>query len=69
MSTHIDDPVGEIKGRSGWEAVTAVKDGAVYAIDNGASSLPNHHIVDALKQMAKAVYPEQYAGIADPFAA
>lgn len=64
-----EDPVEEIKGRSGWEAVTAVKDGAVYYIDNGASSLPNHHIVDALKQMAKAVYPEQYAGIADPFAA
>lgn len=62
------DPVEEIKGRSGWEEVTAVKNGAVYYIDNGASSLPNHHIVDALKQMAKAVYPEQYAEIDDPFA-
>ena len=65
---YIEDPVGEIKGRSGWENVNAVKDGQVYVIDNGASSLPNQHIVDALKQMAKAIYPQQYAGITDPFA-
>lgn len=65
---YIDDPVGEILGRTGWENVNAVKNKEVYAIDNGASSLPNQHIVDALKQMAKAVYPEQYAQIEDPFA-
>ncbi len=65
---YIEDPVGEIKGRSGWENVNAVKNGQVYAIDNGASSLPNQHIVDALKQMAKAIYPEQYTDITDPFA-
>ena len=58
-----EDPVAEILGRAGWENVTAVKDGAVAYIDNAASSLPNHHIVDALKEMAKAVYPEEYAGL------
>lgn len=58
-----EDPVAEILGRVGWENVTAVKDGAVAYIDNAASSLPNHHIVDALKEMAKAVYPEEYAGL------
>ncbi len=57
---YIDDPVGEIKGRSGWENVTAVKNGDVYLIDNGASSLPNHHIADALEEMAKAIYPDLY---------
>lgn len=60
------DPVGNIKKRAGWENVSAVKNNAVYYIDNGASSLPNHHIVDALKQMAKAVYPEQYKDIVSP---
>ncbi len=65
---YIDDPAGEILGRTGWENVTAVKNKEVYVIDNGASSLPNQHIVDALKQMAKAIYPEQYAQIEDPFA-
>ena len=66
---YLPEPVEEIKSRSGWEEVTAVKNGEVYYIDNGASSLPNHHIVDALKQMAKKVYPEQYASVEDPFAA
>ena len=58
-----EDPVTEILGRTGWENVTAVKNGQVAYIDNAASSLPNHHIVDALKEMAKAIYPEEYAGL------
>ena len=37
----------------------------VYYIDNGASSLPNQHVVDALVEMAKAVYPDAYADIAE----
>lgn len=61
---YLDDAVAEIKARPGWENVAAVKDGRVFYIDNGASSLPNHHIVDALAQMAKAVYPEAYKEIA-----
>ncbi len=60
---YIEDPIGEILAREGWENVEAVKKQQVYAIDNAASSLPNHHITDALEQMAKAVYPEEYAAI------
>ena len=65
---YIENPVDEILNRSGWENVTAVKDKQVYYIDNASSSLPNQNIVKALKQMAKDIYPEQYAGITDPFA-
>ena len=57
---YIDDPVGEILARPGWEAVTAVKNGAVYSIDNMASSLPDHNVVKAMRQMAQAIYPELY---------
>ncbi len=57
---YIDDPIGEIKSRSGWEAVAAVKNGEVYYIDNMASSVPDHNVVKALKEMAAAVYPEYY---------
>ena len=57
---YIDDPVGEILSRPGWDAVTAVREGAVYAVDNMASSLPNQNIVKALREMAEAVYPELY---------
>ena len=58
---YIDDPIGEIMGRDGWAGVPAVAAGAVYYIDNMASSLPNHNIVTALEQMAQAVYPEYFA--------
>lgn len=62
---YIEDAVGEIKGREGWQNVTAVANVDVYYIDNGTSSLANHHIVDALIEMALAVYPEQYAQFAE----
>ncbi|MDO4293962.1 MAG: ABC transporter substrate-binding protein [Eubacteriales bacterium] len=57
------DAVEQILARPGWENVTAVANRQVYYIDNGASSLPNHHIVDALREMAKAVYPDEFAGL------
>lgn len=62
---YLDDSVAEILARPGWEAVTAVANQDVHYIDNGASSLPNQHIVDALVQMALAVYPDAYAQYAE----
>jgi iron complex transport system substrate-binding protein len=62
---YIDNPTAEILARPGWESVTAVMNGEVYYIDNAAASLANRHIVDALVEMAKAVYPEAYAGITE----
>ncbi|MGX7030174.1 ABC transporter substrate-binding protein [Vagococcus zengguangii] len=59
--TYIDDPVTEILSRKGWSEVTAVKDKAIYPIDNAASSIPNHHVVEAMKEMAKTLYPEEFA--------
>ena len=55
---YIDAPVEEIMARPGWSEVPAVKNGAVYYIDNSASSLPNQNVVKAMEEMAKAVYPE-----------
>lgn len=60
---YIENPVEEILSRSGWQSVTAVENKAVAYIDNGSSSIPNHHIVKALREIAKAVYPEAYATI------
>ena len=58
---YIDDPVGEITARAGWEGVAAVQNGEVYAIDNKTSSLPNENVVQALREMAQAIYPDLYA--------
>jgi iron complex transport system substrate-binding protein len=62
---YMDDPVGEILARPGWENVTAVANRDVHYIDNVAASLANEHIVDALIEMALAVYPEAYASLAE----
>lgn len=57
---YIEDPVGEIMGRPGWEAITAIENEAVYPIDNSASSLPNHNVINAAWEIARAVYPAYY---------
>lgn len=57
---YVDNPTREIMERSGWDTITAVQNGDVYYIDNTASSLPDQNIIEALKQMAEAVYPEYY---------
>jgi iron complex transport system substrate-binding protein len=56
----IEDPMGEIGGRGGFNTIKAVRDGAVYLIDADSSSRPSQHIILALQQIARAVYPEHY---------
>ncbi|MDR0731817.1 MAG: ABC transporter substrate-binding protein [Treponema sp.] len=56
-----DDPVGEIMTRPGFDTVTAVREAQVYVIDADSSSRPSQHITLALRQMAQAVYPGEYA--------
>jgi iron complex transport system substrate-binding protein len=58
---YIEDPVGEIKGRPSWDAVTAVKNDRVYYIDADASNRPSQNIIKAMWDMAIAVYPDLYA--------
>jgi iron complex transport system substrate-binding protein len=58
---YIEDAIGEILAREGWENMKAIQNQDVYYIDNGKSSLSNHHIVEALEEMAQVVYPEKYA--------
>jgi iron complex transport system substrate-binding protein len=57
---YVDDPIGEIKSRDGFNTIKAVVNNRVYLIDSNASSRPTHNIVTALKQMVRAVYPDMY---------
>ncbi|MCL2126615.1 MAG: ABC transporter substrate-binding protein [Treponema sp.] len=57
---YIDDPIGEIKSRPGFDHINAVINNRVYYIDNDSSVRPSARIVMALRQMARAVYPELY---------
>ncbi len=58
--TYIPNAVEAIKKRPGWENVSAVKNNQVFLIDQNSSSRATHKIIKALKEMAKAIYPEQY---------
>ena len=47
--------------RTGWGKHNCSKKiKAVYSIDANSSSRPTQNIIKALKEMAKAVYPDEY---------
>lgn len=58
--SYIPNPIDEIMARAGWASLKAVKGKKVFGIDTNSSSRPNHNIIKALKEIAKAVYPEIY---------
>ena len=54
------DVIDAILNMSGWEHVKAVKDGEVYQLSSDAVNQPNQHVVEAMIEMAKAIYPDRY---------
>ena len=60
--SYIDDPIGEIKNRSGFNHINAVKNNRIYRIDTNSSVRPSARIVTALQQMQEAVYQEDFYG-------
>ena len=63
------DVINVLLSMSGWENVTAIKDKAVYQLDSDEVNQPNHHVISAMIAMAKAVYPDYYKDVVDPFSA
>ncbi len=57
---YLEDAVGDIKAREGWDAVTAVQNDEVYLINNNNSSQSNQNTVLAIEEMAKAMYPDLF---------
>jgi len=53
---YIDNPIEEIKNRSGFNHINAVINNQIYLIDNDSSSRPSARIILSLKQMYEAVY-------------
>ena len=52
--------IDSVKARPGWNAIDAVKNGKIFAVDPDIVSRPGPRIVDALEQLAKDVYPERF---------
>jgi iron complex transport system substrate-binding protein len=57
---YLDDPIGELRNRYGFEHINAVKYNRIYQIDTNSLVRPSARILTALDQMARAVYPELY---------
>jgi iron complex transport system substrate-binding protein len=56
----IDTFTADVKARPGFEHVGAVLNNRVFRIDANSASRPSQNIILALKQMARAVYPDIY---------
>ena len=52
--------IEDVESRDGWDTITAVQNGDVYSIDNNASSRPSQNVIKALKEIARAIYPDEY---------
>ena len=57
---YVEDATGEILARDGWEEITSIKNKDVYYIDSNSASRPSHHILKALEEMSKVVYPDVF---------
>lgn len=58
--TEFGESVDTVKGRPGWSAISAVKNGRVYGIDTNLVSRPGPRIVDGLEALAKMLYPDRF---------
>ena len=49
---------GDINQRAGFTALTAVKDGHVYVIDDSTIARPGPRLAEGLQALAKMIHPE-----------
>lgn len=53
--------IKDIKIRTGWDKVDAVKNNKIFTIDDDIISRPGPRIVDALEQLARLIHPELFS--------
>lgn len=57
--SYIDNPVDEIKARSGFDEIAAVKNNDVYQVDTDSTSRPSYNFVKGLEELAEAIHNEK----------
>lgn len=60
---YLENATELIAKRPGWDTVNAVKNSEIFLIDKDTSSRGSQNVIKALKEIAKAIYPEKYADI------
>lgn len=57
---YIEDPIGEVTSRDGFDVINAVANERIYDVDSDMVSRPGPRLVDGAREVAKAVYPELF---------
>jgi cobalamin transport system substrate-binding protein len=53
----------EVTGRSGWDGITAVKEGAIHPIDDIIVTRPGPRLTDGLLELLSKIHPDVDAGV------
>lgn len=60
---HVDD----LRDRSGWERISAVRNDEVYVMDGDVLNCPSPGLVDALETFGHLLHPGQFEASTEPF--
>ena len=55
---YVDDPVGQVTSREGWQDINAVKNKQVVDVHSDKVTRPGPRLVEGVEEVAKAVYPD-----------
>ncbi len=58
--SYVEDPIGEVTSRDGFEAVDAVANERIYDVDSDIVSRPAPRLVEGARSVAEVVYPELF---------
>ena len=55
---YVEDPVGQVTSREGWQDINAVKNKQVVDVHSDKVTRPGPRLVEGVEEVAKAVYPD-----------
>jgi len=55
---YVDNPVGQVTSREGWQDINAVKNKQVVDVHSDKVTRPGPRLVEGVEELAKAVYPD-----------
>ena len=55
---YVEDPVGQVTSREGWQDINAVKNKQIVDVHSDKVTRPGPRLVEGVEEVAKAVYPD-----------
>lgn len=57
---YVEDPVGKLTKRKGWQDVSAVKNKQIFDVNSDIVTRSGPRLAEGVEELAKAVYPENF---------